>query len=158
MITILSWLTRCVLCTRYKLAKRGAAAAEAKYTQLALAAEQVAREPKKPGNGKPPALEESRVRTRLDKVVSQRDEAEELFFVRQGRAEARKVRLEKFSSWRGWTIPYLVGSLDVVLTKVVAVAILLAVAPLSEWPEKYQPLAVALQQVANAVEALATTS
>jgi len=90
-----------------------AARLERKYAKAASAAEAVARQLQtKPGNGTQDPFATAKRHYGFGRLVETRDRLEEKFHAWQGRAEGVGRASATVASWKGRTVPYLCGAVD----------------------------------------------
>jgi hypothetical protein len=86
---------------------------ERKYTKAALAAEALARQLQtKPGNGHLDPFVTAKSHYEFGRLVEARDRLEEKFLAWQGRAEGVGRASKSLAEWKGRTVPYLCGVID----------------------------------------------
>ena len=90
-----------------------AAHLERKYTRAALAAESLARQLQtKPGNGNLDPFLTAKSHYEFGRLVENRDRMKEKFLAWQGWAEGVGRASAKVAGWKGRTVPYLCGAID----------------------------------------------
>ena len=86
---------------------------ERKYTKAALAAEAVARQLQtKPGNGQLDPFATAKSHYEFGRLVETRDHLKEKFVAWRGRAEGVGRASATVAGWKGRTVPYLCGAVD----------------------------------------------
>lgn len=90
-----------------------AARLERRYTKAALAAEALARQLQtKRGNGNLDPFATAKSHYEFGRLVETRDRLEEKFLAWQGRAEGVARAAKNIVNWKGRTVPYLGGAID----------------------------------------------
>lgn len=106
-------LLRAVLAGVKALFTATASRLERKYTKAALAADAVARQLQtRPGNGNADPFATAKSHYEFGRLVEARDRLEEKFLAWHGRAEGVGRASATVATWKGRTVPYLCGAVD----------------------------------------------